>query len=59
MEKVTVDVLIENQNEDSPKQDSKNETDIKALNDAELREQLSEFGISPGPILRMHQINDG
>ncbi|XP_015274836.1 PREDICTED: LEM domain-containing protein 1 isoform X2 [Gekko japonicus] len=51
MEKVTVDVLIENQNEGSPKQDSKDETDIRALNDTELREQLSEYGISPGPIL--------
>ncbi|KAL8179039.1 UNVERIFIED_CONTAM: hypothetical protein K2H54_058851 [Gekko kuhli] len=51
MEKVTVDVLIENQNEGSPMQDSKDETDIRALNDTELREQLSEYGISPGPIL--------
>ncbi|XP_060087297.1 LEM domain-containing protein 1 [Heteronotia binoei] len=51
MEKVTVDVLVEKQNEGSPKQDSKDETDIKALNDTELREQLSEYGISPGPIL--------
>ncbi|XP_077190843.1 LEM domain-containing protein 1 isoform X3 [Paroedura picta] len=51
MEKVTVDVIIEKQNEDSPKQDFKDETDVKALNDTELREQLSEYGISPGPIL--------
>ncbi|XP_048355016.1 LEM domain-containing protein 1 isoform X2 [Sphaerodactylus townsendi] len=51
MEEVTVDVLIENQDEDSPKQDSNDETTVKALNDTELREQLSEYGISPGPIL--------
>ncbi|XP_054837673.1 LEM domain-containing protein 1 [Eublepharis macularius] len=51
MEKVTVDVLIENQNIESSKQDSNDEADVKALNDSELREQLSEYGISPGPIL--------
>lgn len=68
MEKVTVDVLIENmennnsteQNgeDDLTKQDSKNEKQVKALNDTELREQLCDYGVSPGPILRTHQMTD-
>nr|XP_056701429.1 LEM domain-containing protein 1 [Euleptes europaea] len=51
MEEVSVDGLLENQDGDSSKQDSNDELDVRALNDIELREQLSEYGISPGPIL--------
>ncbi|XP_062975387.1 LEM domain-containing protein 1 [Elgaria multicarinata webbii] len=51
MEKVTVDVLIESKEQDSAKQDFKDEIDVKALDDTELRKQLCIYGICPGPIL--------
>uniref|UniRef100_A0A6J0TZP1 LEM domain-containing protein 1 n=1 Tax=Pogona vitticeps TaxID=103695 RepID=A0A6J0TZP1_9SAUR len=51
MEKITVDVHIESKEKDSLELVTSNEIDVKALNDTELREQLSAYGISPGPIL--------
>lgn len=51
MEKVTVDVIIENKEKDSLELLTRDENDVKALNDTELREKLSAYGISPGPIL--------
>ncbi|XP_077785129.1 LEM domain-containing protein 1 isoform X1 [Podarcis muralis] len=56
MEKVTVDVHIENKGKDSAEQgsveqDSKDEIDVTALSDTELWELLCAYGITPGPIL--------
>ncbi|KAJ7333029.1 hypothetical protein JRQ81_015209 [Phrynocephalus forsythii] len=51
MEKVTVDVHIENKEKDSLELVTREEIDVKMLNDTELREKLSAYGISPGPIL--------
>ncbi|XP_042322200.1 LEM domain-containing protein 1 isoform X2 [Sceloporus undulatus] len=50
MEKLTVDVCIKTK-EDSVNQAPKDEMDVQALNDTELREQLSVYGINAGPIL--------
>lgn len=63
MEKVTVDVHIENKGKDSAEQgsveqDSKDEIDVTALSDTELWELLCAYGITPGPILRMLQKSD-
>lgn len=53
-----MDVIIENKEKDSLELVTRDEIDVKALNDTELREKLSAYGISPGPILRMPSLKD-